>query len=139
MSRSFARPSPNLRNTPRGLPVSADVAYEAFCDLAASPLWVSVVRSVRIVDRDEAGRAIRAAFLARLQHATIGYTLGYHYEPAHGKLPASELCLFTRTYGEEVRFVLVNETKTYAIAVLADGRTIDGSFFHYADGSVCLA
>ena len=61
------------------LPVNARKAYDAFCDIESAPRWVSVVKSVRILSWNAAGRAKRAAFLARLQNGSIGYTLHYRY------------------------------------------------------------
>lgn len=62
------------------LPVSAREAYEAFCDVESSPRWVSVAKSVKVLAWNPAGRPRRAAFLARLERATIGYTLHYRYD-----------------------------------------------------------
>lgn len=61
------------------LPVGAPEAYELFCDMAAVRNWVSVVSSVRILEETRAGRAARVAFVARLEGASIGYTLHYRY------------------------------------------------------------
>jgi len=61
------------------LPIPASRAYEAFCDADAIPRWLAVVQSVRVLARTDAGRARRAAFVGRLQHGTIGYTLFYRY------------------------------------------------------------
>jgi uncharacterized membrane protein len=62
------------------LAASAEEAWDAFCDVEATPRWVSVVKSVRVLDRDEKDRPRRVAFLARLERATIGYTLEYAYD-----------------------------------------------------------
>lgn len=61
------------------LPVSAQMAYEVFCDLEQIPRWVSVVRSVRVLEANPRGRAKKAAFLASLARASVGYTLEYQY------------------------------------------------------------
>ena len=61
------------------LPVNAQDAYEAFCEIEAAPRWVTVVKSVRVLSRNGVGRPKRAAFLARLQNGSIGYTLHYRY------------------------------------------------------------
>ncbi len=61
------------------LPIPAASAYETFCDAEAIPSWLSVVQSVRVLARTDAGRPRRAAFVGRLQHGTIGYTLFYRY------------------------------------------------------------
>jgi uncharacterized membrane protein len=61
------------------LPVNVRDAYQAFCDAESQPLWVSVVKSVRVLSWNSTGRARRAAYLARLQNGSIGYTLHYRY------------------------------------------------------------
>jgi hypothetical protein len=61
------------------LPVNVRDAYDAFCDVEASPRWVSVVRSARVLSWTQSGRPKRAAFMARLQNGAIGYTLHYRY------------------------------------------------------------
>jgi uncharacterized membrane protein len=68
------------------LPVPADEAYEVFCDVESSPRWVSVVSSVQVLERDAAGRTCRAAFLAQLEQATIGYTVTYAYDAARRRV-----------------------------------------------------
>jgi len=64
------------------LPVAAEIAYRRFCSLDDLPLWLPIIRSVRIQQHDRAGEATRASFLAALDNATIGYTLFYEYDPA---------------------------------------------------------
>lgn len=61
------------------LPVPAAAAFEMFSDIARIPEWLSVVRSVRILD-PESPQPTRASFLAELERATIGYTLQYTFE-----------------------------------------------------------
>ncbi|HLU65350.1 MAG TPA: hypothetical protein VKZ63_03715 [Kofleriaceae bacterium] len=61
------------------LPVNARDAFDAFCDVESSPRWVTVVKSVRVLSWNAAGRPKRAAYLARLQNGSIGYTLHYRY------------------------------------------------------------
>ena len=61
------------------LPVNVKDAFDAFCDVEASPRWVSVVRSARVLSWTQTGRPKRAAFMARLQNGAIGYTLHYRY------------------------------------------------------------
>jgi hypothetical protein len=61
------------------LPVNARQAWDAFCDIEETPRWVSVVKSARVLSWHATGRPKRAAFLARLQNGSIGYTLHYHY------------------------------------------------------------
>jgi uncharacterized membrane protein len=62
------------------LPVGAAEAFNAFCDVQTVGHWVSVVSSVRILEKNERGRATRVAFMARLDGASIGYTLTYKYD-----------------------------------------------------------
>jgi hypothetical protein len=64
------------------LPVAAAAAYDAFCDAEEIPRWLSVVQSARVLSRTPAGRPLRVAFVGRLQHATIGYTLFYRCDEA---------------------------------------------------------
>lgn len=68
------------------LPVSAAEAYQAFCDVEASPQWVSIVKSVSIAERTAAGLASRAAFLGQLKRAPIEYTLQYWYDDARRRV-----------------------------------------------------
>jgi uncharacterized membrane protein len=63
------------------LPVGARTAFEAFADVAQTPRWLSVVQSARVVRADETGRPLVVAFLARLERATIGYSLTYRWDP----------------------------------------------------------
>jgi len=79
---------PRLNTAPHGLveppltttlPISADSAYLLFTDIKAIPEWLSVIRSVRILEHTRDHRAARAAFLGRLEGASIGYTLDYRY------------------------------------------------------------
>src|SRR5262245_12816997 len=57
----------------------ADPCFELFCDVERTPEWLAVVRSAVVTARDTRGRASQVAFLARLEHATIGYTCRYRY------------------------------------------------------------
>lgn len=61
------------------LPIAAADAYDLFCDVEAIPGWLSVVRSVRVIDRHRDGRVKSAAFLGQLEGASIGYTLHYRH------------------------------------------------------------
>ena len=63
------------------LPVSAAAAFRMFSDIEAVPEWMAVVRSVRVLERDTLGQVARAAFLARLDGASVGYTLVYRHWP----------------------------------------------------------
>jgi ribosome-associated toxin RatA of RatAB toxin-antitoxin module len=62
------------------LPIGARTAYELFCEVETIPVWVSLVNSVRVLDKNALGRPERVAFLAELDRATIGYTLHYSYD-----------------------------------------------------------
>lgn len=73
--------SPQTTEVQATLPVGAATAYAAFADLPGLPRWMSVVQSVRVVQADEAGRPKVAAFLARMERATIGYSLHYAWDP----------------------------------------------------------
>lgn len=64
------------------LPVGAGTAYAAFADVARTPSWLSIVQSARIARTDDGGRPSVVAFLARLERATIGYSLHYRWDPA---------------------------------------------------------
>jgi len=61
------------------LPRTADACYELFCDVGRIPEWLTVVRSAVITRRDRNERPREVAFLARLERATVGYTLTYRY------------------------------------------------------------
>ncbi len=62
------------------LPVSASEAFARFTDLEAVPEWLPVVASVKVRARNRQGLPVVAAFLARLERATVGYSLRYHYD-----------------------------------------------------------
>jgi uncharacterized membrane protein len=75
------RMDPQIEILSTTVPVSAERAFELFCDLRRAPEWVSVVRSVQILAEDSRGYPTRVAFLAVLERATIGYTLTYRPNP----------------------------------------------------------
>lgn len=62
------------------LPVGAGTAFEAFADVTRTPRWLSIVQSARIVRVDDHGRPLVVAFLARMERATIGYSLHYRWD-----------------------------------------------------------
>lgn len=64
------------------LPLGADLAYQAFCDIDAVPRWFTFVESVRVVSWTPDGRPTRAAFVGRVQKGPIPYTLFYRYSDA---------------------------------------------------------
>jgi uncharacterized membrane protein len=71
-------PSAELAST---LPVPAGVAYALFSDPGRVPEWLSVVHSARVLARS-LGRPRRVAFLARMNRASVGYSLDYRYDDA---------------------------------------------------------
>ncbi|HTE50707.1 MAG TPA: SRPBCC family protein [Kofleriaceae bacterium] len=64
------------------LPISARLAYDAFCDVDAIPRWLSFVESVRVSSWTPDGRATRASFVGRLQRGALHYTLFYRHSDA---------------------------------------------------------
>lgn len=61
---------------------SADAAYQLLCDIDRVPDWVPGVASVRIVERDDAGRALRAHYVGMPSRASFEYELTYSYDDA---------------------------------------------------------
>jgi hypothetical protein len=62
------------------LPVGAGTAFEAFADVGQTPRWLSVVQSARVARLHSDGRPAVVAFLARLERATIGYSMHYAWD-----------------------------------------------------------
>jgi hypothetical protein len=62
------------------LPVGAGTAFEVFADVGQTPRWLSLVQSARVTRFDDDGRPALVAFLARLERATIGYSLSYRWD-----------------------------------------------------------
>lgn len=62
------------------LPVAAGLAYELFADVEALPIWLTIVRSVRVVSRSAEGRPRQVACMAALERGTIGYTVDYGFD-----------------------------------------------------------
>ncbi len=62
------------------LPVSADWAYALFSDFERAPEWMSIIRMAHAFKKDPEGRVLSAAFIANLDHASLGYTLHYSYQ-----------------------------------------------------------
>jgi len=62
------------------LPVPAEIGYQRFVQVDDLPLWLPIVRSVRIQQYGPGGEPMRASFLASLDNATVGYTLFYEYD-----------------------------------------------------------
>ena len=73
--------APTTTEVSATLPVGARTAFEAFADVAQTPRWLTAVQSARIASTDENGRPLLVAFLARLERATIGYSLTYRWDP----------------------------------------------------------
>jgi uncharacterized membrane protein len=86
------------------LPVGAGTAFEAFADIAQTPRWLSVVQSARVVKKDENGRPLVVAFLARLERATIGYSLTYRWDPTDLSIAWSTPDGATVHIGGDIRF-----------------------------------
>lgn len=68
------------------LPVSAASAYALFVDCERTPEWMSIIRMARILRKREDGRPLSAAFIANLDHASLGYTLSYDYQDSEFSL-----------------------------------------------------
>jgi hypothetical protein len=83
------RTQPHIELLSTTLPVSARTAFDLFCAVERTPEWVSVIRSTQVLERTPGGLPQRAAFLAILEQATIGYTLRYEYDPDPGQLRLS--------------------------------------------------
>jgi uncharacterized membrane protein len=64
----------------------ADQCYALFCDVERIPEWLAVVRSAVVTKRDPRNRPAYVAFLARLEHATIGYTCRYRYHASERRV-----------------------------------------------------
>jgi len=71
---------PPTRVLSTALPVSAQQAFEAFCDSERVHEWMAVVRSSRVISRTACGRPKRTAFIARLERSSMGYTMHYEYD-----------------------------------------------------------
>lgn len=63
------------------LSVRAGLAYEIFADAGETPRWLSVVQSAHVLERDGHGRALRVAFRAAFDRASLGYVVRYSYRP----------------------------------------------------------
>jgi hypothetical protein len=64
------------------LSVAAGVAYEVFADAIEVPRWLPIVQNARVLARAPDGRPTRVAFTRRLDRGSLGYTLGYRYDPS---------------------------------------------------------
>ncbi|MCP4445443.1 MAG: hypothetical protein GY811_08885 [Myxococcales bacterium] len=62
------------------LPVSAQEAFDAFCESGRVHEWMAVVRSSRVISRAACGRPQRTAFIAQLERSSMGCTMNYEYD-----------------------------------------------------------
>jgi uncharacterized membrane protein len=76
----------SMEGTVQSIEVSAppQLVYEVALDLEAYPEWATGVKSVDVVEEDEQGRPLRAAFRADAMVKEIAYTLVYSYEMENG-------------------------------------------------------
>jgi uncharacterized membrane protein len=76
----------SMEGTVQSIEVSAppQLVYEVALDLEAYPEWATGVKSVDVVEEDEQGRPLRAAFRADAMVKEIAYTLVYSYEMDNG-------------------------------------------------------
>lgn len=57
--------------------------FAVAADIAAYPEWATGVRSTEVLDRDEQGRTLRAAFVIDGMVKEISYVLTYSYDEPH--------------------------------------------------------
>lgn len=55
--------------------------FEVAADIESYPAWAAGVKQVQVLERDELGRAHRAAFVLEGFVKEIAYELVYHYDP----------------------------------------------------------
>jgi ribosome-associated toxin RatA of RatAB toxin-antitoxin module len=60
--------------------------YEVVVDLESYPSWASDIRSVDVIERDEAGRPVLAAFRAAAFGRSASYTLRYDHSKAPNEI-----------------------------------------------------
>ncbi|MDA8034699.1 MAG: SRPBCC family protein [Actinomycetota bacterium] len=60
--------------------------FEVVADVAAYPSWVADVKEVRVLERDELGRATTVSFRAGAFGRSTSYVLVYDYSAAPGEL-----------------------------------------------------
>ncbi|MET0831266.1 MAG: SRPBCC family protein [Acidimicrobiia bacterium] len=75
-----------MEGTVQSIEVSASpqLVYEVALDLEAYPEWATGVKNVEVVEEDEQGRPLKAAFRADAMVKEIVYTLVYRYEMDNG-------------------------------------------------------
>lgn len=61
----------------------AMACFDVAADVESYPQWAAGVKEVEILERDELGRARRAAFVLEGFVKEIAYELVYHYDPPH--------------------------------------------------------
>ena len=66
--------------------VPPERCFAVTLDFEHYPEWVAAIKSVRIDERDEDGRATRVTFAAGAFGRRISYTLAYDYREAPAKL-----------------------------------------------------
>lgn len=69
-----------LRYIELDIDVDADTCYRLLCDIDSVPRWVEGVTDVRILERDDAGRAVLARFVGGDASTPTAYTLRYGYD-----------------------------------------------------------
>jgi len=62
------------------LPIPAKEAFALFAESGRVHEWMGIVRSSRVIARDNDGRPTRTAFIARLERSSMGYTMDYEYD-----------------------------------------------------------
>lgn len=74
---------PMTESTVQSIEIDAPAmaCFEVAADIESYPEWAAGVSQVEILERDEAGRAHRAAFVLEGFVKEIAYELVYHYDP----------------------------------------------------------
>jgi uncharacterized membrane protein len=63
------------------IPASPEFIFEVLADLELYPEWITAMREVEILERDEDNRPKRAHFLVDAMIKEISYDLDYEHEP----------------------------------------------------------
>jgi uncharacterized membrane protein len=63
------------------IPASPEFIFEVLADLESYPEWITAMREVEILERDEDNRPDRARFLVDAMIKEIAYELDYVHEP----------------------------------------------------------
>jgi len=123
------------------IPRSAEACHRMFCAVERTPEWLKILRSAVVTERDDRGRARRVAFLARLRHGTIGYSLHYRYRDLRVSF-ATPLRSELRVHGYAQFFPLGGDgcLMTYGLEVTKRGLPpFDDSHFEAHAPSAVLA